>query len=1251
MNWLKSNSQLPKRYLLFTAGALFVISFLTAFYFRINPSIGFEERQLERYIHNYQSDFNTLLKDTGLINRLANQNETGEEHTRIGKKAYSIFLYKPVADSEVLLYWNSQNILPTTAELALPDGVHFKQLINGYYVIQKQTIATSNKDNEPLAIYAFIPVLYKFDYQHSAYLRTHFVYDKKAIDKITLANGRTNFEVSDISKKPLFYIERKAYMPILKFDLVTAFLRIMAFVLLLAYIHFFAQSITRMHGAIRGIGFLAVALIGIRIFLFLLPNIFSFRQFELFDPVIYGTIDNWFNRSLGDLLINAVFVCWLVVFAWYNIGPLKRLPRFLTGKRVIAAGAVALIILILATFQYANVVRSLIADSKISFNVIDFFSLSQYTVIGFVVLALLSLSYYYFTRLLFLFIFPAFKDNPVFLYFALAGAGLLFLSFRSGTSIVLFHLPVLLWLLIYTLLVSQEQFIINRFKVTIAGVLFWIFIFSISLAAIILQENKEKEISYRKSIAEKRDEETDPSSERTLSIALTFLDNDFLRSNFHRFRNVVQNKIIRDSIISENITGYLRKYDTKIFVFDAAGRPVNNAESLTYAELNNLLTQQSVPTRTPDLYYHETAFDQYNYITKRAIRDSVDIGTFFIISTPKKYNQDALYPELFRRNEADAEHSIYVHAVYNKNLLISASNKYPFRINLMQDELPVNEYERRINGDYDELWYKASNSKIIVIAKKRNTLLESITLFSYLFCAFLFLVALLQIVSLLLRSGDNWTALNIFSQLNIRSQVHSTIIFISILSFLIIGAATISFFIRRYNQNNVDKLSRTAGIMVKEMQNQVEEAQVFDDVVKIYDSVTRHDLQDLMDEVADIHNVDVNVYDLDGNLQVTSEDEVYKRGILSTKMHPEAYHHLKHLRQVQWVQEESMVSLKYMSIYAAVRDEEGKVYAYLNIPYFLSEIDINQEISNFLVTIINLNAFIFLIAGVIALFITNRITRSFSIIGDKMKEIRLGKTNEEILWTRNDEIGELVKQYNKMVHQLEQSADALAKSEREGAWREMARQVAHEIKNPLTPMKLSIQYLQKAINNNLPNVKELTSNVANTLVEQIDHLSKIAADFARFANIGNRQVERFDLHLVLESLKELYSANPRVLFYWEQVPVAIHLRADKTHMNRLFTNLITNAIEACTDGQKCTITITEELKENNVLIKIKDNGIGIPEEMQEKIFTPNFTTKSSGTGLGLAMSKSIVEQAGGDIWFQTESGKGTTFFVQLPLTD
>jgi nitrogen fixation/metabolism regulation signal transduction histidine kinase len=405
----------------------------------------------------------------------------------------------------------------------------------------------------------------------------------------------------------------------------------------------------------------------------------------------------------------------------------------------------------------------------------------------------------------------------------------------------------------------------------------------------------------------------------------------------------------------------------------------------------------------------------------------------------------------------------------------------------------------------------------------------------------------------------------------------------------------------------------------------------------------------MLEDVAEIHNAEVVLYDLEGNLLVATSPVLYSEGILSEKMNPIAFYYMNNASMVQYINQEHAGDIEYQSIYSPVTDASMRPYAYLNIPSFVSQEELKREISNFLVTIINLNAFIFLVAGVIALFITNRITSSFHLIGHKMREINLGKLNEEISWNRDDEIGGLVKEYNKMVVKLGDSAIALAKSEREGAWREMAQQVAHEIKNPLTPMKLSIQYLQKAIDNDSEHVKELSSSVASTLIEQIDHLSKIAADFSQFANIGHVRNEIFDLHDTIASLASLYESTEKLDFVWKPASGKLLVKADRTHLNRLFTNLFQNALEACNEAETCLIEVTEKFQGDKVIIQIRDNGEGIPAAMQSKIFTPNFTTKSSGTGLGLAMSRTIVEQARGSIWFETVEGAGTSFFVQLPV--
>ena len=662
---------------------------------------------------------------------------------------------------------------------------------------------------------------------------------------------------------------------------------------------------------------------------------------------------------------------------------------------------------------------------------------------------------------------------------------------------------------------------------------------------------------------------------------------------------------------------------------------------------------QGKTTDVPDLRYFEKSFDTYSYISFKEVKnsDSSIIGYFVVLADPKKYKNDALIPELFKQSKGILpEYSpLYSYAIYSGFELLDYYNEYSFPIRLDSSQVPRNEFERRKNGSYDELWYRHTPDKVVVIARKNNSFLEAITLFAWLFSAFLFLLAIYWLTSVVIRSRFRWSMLKRNWQFSIRMQIHSTIILISLLSFIIIGAVTILFFINRYDRNNQERLSRAMQIMVNQVEKRVQEHNIFNDGVSIFETGVNTELEKLMEDISEIHGTDVNLYDTEGNLKVTTKPLIYNKGVLSDKMNPDAYYSLHIQNAIQAVKKERMGKVDYVSIYNPIRNTDGLVNAYLNVPSYSTQDELKQEISNFLVTLINLNAFIFLVAGAISLFITNRITYSFTLIGHKMREINLSKSNQQIEWNRKDEIGELVKEYNKMVIKLEESAEALAKNEREGAWRQMARQVAHEIKNPLTPMKLSIQYLQKAIDNNSPNVKEMTSNVAKTLVEQIDHLSKIASDFSQFANIGNPKKEVFDLHEMIYSLSSLYEATDNLEFTWNPLNQRVLLFADKTQLNRLFTNLLQNAIEAASDRDRRVILVTEKLDEDFVTISITDNGEGIPENTRSKIFTPNFTTKSSGTGLGLAMSKSIVENAEGDIWFETEEGRGTTFYVKIPL--
>ncbi|MGZ8516311.1 MAG: sensor histidine kinase [Chitinophagaceae bacterium] len=1249
MKPLIRNNLIWKFSLLLGAAFLFVLSFVFNTLYTNRSSVAEEVRHAEEYLHQKQKDFNAFMADTSLIGRLVENKESPGEFRRITDKPYGIFIYKVNPSGTLTMnFWSNQLVLPPSDTYWQGDLEELMHLPNGYYLVIKRTLDISYNT---VVVYALIPVRSDF-FLETEYLPQQFVYSSTADNRVLMSQAETEFPVKSLSGKPLFYLDKKTSGAVPYNNRLTIILRFSGLLLLLLFTHLVAESLARKK-IWKGVLFLGLTLLVLRVIIYMFPGLLNLRQFELFDPSIYGS--NIVQRSLGDLLMNSAFFCWIVLFTWYKVQHIKNVGSLLPFWLRLVAGVFCLCLLIYSTFILSSVIRSIVADSKISFDVTNFFSLNRYTVVGFIVLATLCLSYYYFTQLLFRIIFPLFRNNIWLVYFAIGFSGLVFLSLKSGNPTVLFYIPVLAWLLLYTWMVNRDGVILNRIRINIAGILFWIFMFSVSIAAIMLAENRKAEWEKRKFYAEKLAEQTDASSERLMSIAVKYLDNDFLQENFYRFTDSASSRYIRDSIMASNYRAYLNKYETRLYAYDSSGVPLFNDDPTTYDALNTIVTLQSHPTSTANLYYYETAFDKYTYITQRVVSDSTGnkLGYFFLISNPKKYSSDALFPEFFKQYKRnDPENSpIYSYAVYSQKKLVALSNKYPFATKLNEKDIPGNkEYERKVNGDYDELWYRAGNEKVVVMARKGDTLIESITLFSYIFCSFLFLVFIVQVLSLLLKAVYDWEGFKSFFHFNIRNQVHSTIIFVSIFSFIIIGIATISFFKNRHNRNNSDKLSRTMKIMVNEMEKRIDSENPFGIVTKLHDSISNYSLQDLVKEVSGIHGVDVNVYDLNGDLQVSSESNVYDKGVLSTKMDPVAFYRLSRSNQIEHVQEEQIADLSYLSIYAPVRDKDGTAYAYLSIPYFTSQPELDQEISNFIVTVINLNAFILLIAGLIALFITNRITRSFSIISDKMKEVNLGRLNEEIAWNRNDEIGDLVKEYNKMVAKLEESAEALAKTEREGAWREMARQVAHEIKNPLTPMKLSIQYLQKSINSNHPNVKELSSNVANTLVEQIDHLSKIAADFSQFANISYTNMEEFDLHEVIRSLNELYRSDENIEFIWRPLRRNLIVNADKTQMNRLFTNLFANAVEAC-EGKICRIEVTEESYDGVVRVSIRDNGEGIPPEMQSRIFIPNFTTKSSGTGLGLAMCKGIVEQVKGKIWFDTQKGNGTTFHVEIPLVE
>lgn len=1190
---------------------------------------------LKNYIRDAQDEFRLSLNDTSF----GKQKEIILPGALSAKQYF--FIYKTANGFAELIFWNTQRILPEDLIINTPDSLGFAVLSNGYYFFQKRILSGH-------IIISLLPVKWNYVVTNN-YLKNEFAVKAEDGSRFDISFDK-GVPVSAKGGKFLFSIKYINEWGSTGENKLTVWLRLLSFIPLLLFIHFVASQMYNKNGLLKATLLLVFFLLTLRLISYFFPFPVNLRQFELFDPVVYGS--GIVLRSLGDLLLNAVLFLWVINFVRNRLSREKADAMFKKIPFKWPLFAVGVAVLLLVTYLCGSVLRSLVADSQISFDVINFFTLDVYSVIGFIVLSCIFIGYYYFCRVVVFVMQNIFPNFNIILFVSVAAGGLIMLTFRIGSLSGGFELYELLWLLLFLFCMKNDLSGFFSGAPIVSRMVFWLFFFSASVAAVIITENNSKELRSRQHYAELIAAKTDPMAGVLLNTMLTGLRPDMLAANFKFFSDENSAAHFRNNLINNNLKGYSDKYDTKIMAFDKSEQPLFNPDDVSYNTLNGIINTQAKPTTVKGLYYYDGGYDKLNYLVRRVIRDYNNnlLGYVFIIMSPRNFVPDMLYPELFSRGRDNSidNSSEYAYAIYEKGKLISSHNDYAFSTRYIPKDFRGEQFLTISNNKSSELWYKAGAEKYIVISKEKKLVIELITLLSYLFCAFLLGNALSWLISLLLRSQWKIKRLKYEIQLTIRQQVHTTIIFFSVLSFIVIGVATILFFISRSEKNIKETLSRTIRIMGNDLKSALTESDIQNTIFQNAQGVSPVPTQRYVSRLSEVHGQDVNLYSTSGDLKASSIALPYLKGILSTKMDPLAFNRLNKGKEIQYFQKEYIGKLEFVSNYIPVTDSAGAEIAFLNIPYFNSQSRLKEEISNFLVTIINLNAFIFLIAGIVSLIITNKITRSFSVISEKMKRINLEKRNEKIHWARNDEIGALVKEYNKMLSKLDESAATLARNERESAWQEMAKQIAHEIKNPLTPMKLSMQFLQRSIERGAPDIKELGAKVSATLVEQIDHLSNIAGEFSRFANIENANPEIFNLNDAMRSVKQLYEGDDRILFEWTLAPYPVMICADKTHVNRILTNLILNGIQAVAPGLTPFIKVNETIFENAAEISISDNGTGISEDMRLKIFTPNFTTKSSGTGLGLAMCLRMAHRAGGDIRYET-SENGSTFFVTIPL--
>jgi len=979
-----------------------------------------------------------------------------------------------------------------------------------------------------------------------------------------------------------------------------------------------------------------ILVVRILIFYFKLPG--DLYTTALFGPQYYANSD--ILPSLGDFFLNAIFLFVIIIFLFKHLKfklQLKSLNTF--SRTIIMFLFLGALILLYDFFNYA--LESLVIDSNVSMDLNNIFTINQISVFKFFTIVILILTNFLITFKLSYFTYRL-SNNTFHYLFVLIPA----ILFRFTISLFNEKQELLYLSILFIYLISFVVFFnINKKHLTIANVVFYLILFSLSSTLSLHKTINFKENEYRKLLAVNlASEQNDFIAEYLIKDLSEYLINDTsILSQFKDYNTTdFDEAALKNYIYTEYFSGYWKKYNQQITICDDHDflmiQPENIAAQCK-SFFDEMIKNHGKPTENENMFFINYNPGDNGYILVFSYILQISNDSFpvniYIELTPKYISKELGFPDLLVNKNIKKNPDItnYSYAKYKDRKLFKRVGKYYYNISLSNYD-PINKLSFFFDQNgYNHFYYQIDNHNDIVISIKQKSFLDILAPFSYLFIFYGFIVILL----ILIFFGFSKYTINF----NFRTRLQISMASVILVSFLVVGWFSLNYIITLNDQKNKDIISEKTHSVLVELQ------QKLSDKPSLNWDISGH-VNDLLAKFSSVFFTDINLFDLQGNLFSTSRPEIYDEFLISRKMNSTAFRELSINKMSLFIQTENIGKQNYLSAYIPLVNSQNSIIAYLNLPYFAKQNDLKREISTFLIAYINIYVILISLSILIALIISNYIARPIKLIMGKISQINLGGKNERIVWTRKDEIGQLVFEYNRMIDELALSAELLAKSERENAWREMAKQVAHEIKNPLTPMKLSVQYLQKAYNDNAPDWEKRLDKFTQTMIEQIETLSTIATEFSDFAKMPDFNKRVIDVSEIIQNAISLFRNYTKIqISYTSSDNKPYLVIADNEQLLRAFNNLLKNSIQAI-DDLPGSIKISIKREDKFCVIEVFDTGKGIAKELSEKIFYPNFTTKSGGMGLGLAIVKNIIVSSGGEITFNSEPGLGTTFKIVLP---
>jgi len=1206
--------------------------------------------KVEGRLHEYETQVDRFLQDTSLLLKLASGKSQEKDIQQVSTKPYTILLYN---QKDQLIFWNDNKVNLYYPASYFRQASNLIKLKSGYFELIRKRIYIANRGL--VQAFALIPIYYDYEVTNE-YLRNGFALNTSIPSYISL-NTRIDqgpVQVSTKDDTPLFSLSLNKNQLDDQSNRTRLILEFLMLLFFFGGLHFITIPFTRQpNAASQFLSFtiLAGIVCCVRYLMLQYQIPAEWAKLELFHPQVYATSP--LNRSLGDLFMNAMLVLWLAGFFVSYI----QLPS--TGQKIpsyvaqVKSALILLALLALPTGLY-EIVRHLIMDSTISFNLNNIFSLSLYSVIGLIVIILTFFTYFLIAMKLLRHVISEdlIRQQRVTLVLGMGAVAYLLSSLFIAWHIALL---VILWAILF---VTVLYYFLSRHQaiVSFTGVIAFTVFFSVFAAAILFRYNHIKELSDRKLFAENLANERDHVTEYLYEdIEKRIMNDKFLKQYYTT--PYISTSAIFERIRSLYFSGYFSKYEIDIYTVDQEGNAYKGGGRLPLDYyMSEDLYENAEQTSAKYLFFIPKPSGQYIYHASIPIMVNNKFkGTLLVMMEPKVYIRSNVYPELLlsKNVKTTARDENYRFSVYVDNKLVNSRNCYPryYLRNENLDTIEENFYKCYKDG-YSHLIHTPTSNKEVIVSSQDRQFFNALSLFSYLFFFFIVFVLVQFSWSGLIRWIRGQTSPSELLQFTLQKKIQYAMLLIIILPFFIMGWVTIRQLQEEYDEYHRERLVRKENTILADIEQTVKKAvEQLPGQPRGWNDFVQNRMDQRINAIANIHSMDINLYGLNGNLLLSSQPDIFQKGLQSRRMDPGAYHQLASFGAGRVLQEEAIGNLQYLSIYVPVKNPMGETLAYLNLPYFAKEKNLKNEINSFLVALINVYVFLLLCGGGLAFFLSQSITRPLAEIRQKLRGVELGKQNKPINWQSSDEIGKMINEYNKMIEELEHKADLLAKTERESAWREMAQQVAHEIKNPLTPMKLSIQHLQRALKEGRPDADEQVEKVGNRLIEQIEHLSQIASEFSNFAKMPQAEMEDVDLNKIVRSSVQLYEDNGKATVMYNDPEEPCKIVGDENQLSRAFTNLINNAVEAVPDNREGHVDVQLQEEEQQYQVTITDNGEGIPEEQRDKIFVPNFTTKGSGTGLGLAITKQIIENMGGTITFTSLENKGTTFTIRFRKKD